>query len=159
VQHNLCNNLILIQIFIFYRYNGTDLVTAETANYGHKSTVLSNYNNLPIAIGASGAPGGKKYEILESGAWVDKGDLPITADRLKYYSTANLNSKLYLFGGQENTSGVGSVTDAVFSYDGTSWISAGTMLGVRARQRTIVRGNTIIHIGGVDTTSSPYSPL
>ena len=87
-------------------------------------------------------------EKLENGEWIDYGDYPFVTEYIAHYSMATLNDELYLFGGED---GEILLTQAT-KYDGENWVIVGDMLNGRRRHRSIVKDNTIMHVGGYPGT-------
>ena len=71
-------------------------------------------------------------------------DFPFVTEAISHYSMATAGDDLYLFGGSP-TSQAGHLAA---KYNGEVWTEIGTLLQERYGHRSVVKGNTIYHIGG-----------
>lgn len=125
-----------------HSYDGQNIVRSLSTNHDHGATSVGNYRNNLFVVG-DGYEGNKKVEMIQQGQLIQLEDFPYVEFYICWYSFVSFGDSIILFGGQ----GDGSSLDLAAQYDG-SWKHALRMLYPRGGHRSVVNGNSILHIGG-----------
>jgi len=126
---------------LFFSFNGETINSIHESNFDHFYTSLGNWRNIPVAIGGI-SPANKHVEHFLNDNWSVQPDFPFVSTSIYSYSVASLDGNLYIFGG------LGGPSALAARYDGTGWMSVGSLLEARYGHRSLVLEKTIIHIGG-----------
>jgi len=136
---------------ILSRFDGRNVVSAQSANFEHRYSSLGRYRNTPMAIGGYYT---NTVESLSNGKWNFEHNFPFGII-LAFFSTVTLNNNLYIFGELfrkyfRNLRSLGGQysKDLAVKYDGNNWTIVGDLAQGRFSHRSVVNGNTIMHIGG-----------
>ena len=135
----------LVMTKVHFKYDGKTVSTAPSSNYEHVYTSLGRLQNTPIAVGGYK----KKVEALQAGSWSELADFPFVEINIYSYSMVTFDETLFIFGGV----GYGHYLDIAvkcsrISTDGNMWTPAGSLMSPRRSHRSVVIGDTIMHIGG-----------
>jgi len=123
-------------------FKDNSVTSLPSANHDHQETSLGKHNNRPVAVGSGF--GNKKVEEFYNGIWYSLADFPFAEYYIYRYSMVTFNDELYLFGGHVD----GSSSKMAVKFTGTSWTQVGYLTSERYGHRSIVQGNSIMHIGG-----------
>lgn len=145
------------------------MTTAPSSNHDHWETSLGQLHNTPIAVGGKKS---KKVEVLQRGVWHEASDFPFMQEQIKSYSMVNFKDTLYLFGklifqllifnyliklkgGFNDNSDPSKIAAKCEKISlgkdlrpDLIWTEVGSLSSAKFGHRSILFGNSIMHVGG-----------
>ena len=122
-----------------HRFSNNEVTAAQSANSEHYETSIGRYQNQAVAVG-SRYPSNRKVEKLSTGVWEK---IPDFTNQVHWYSMVTFKEDLYLFGGHNP-----AYQTLAMKFSNSGWRKVGELLRARGGHRSVVIGNSIIHIGG-----------